>query len=1189
MIRLSTKSKYTDLKEVKYGDCSLPHVIEDLNKVQTFLQEESDITSQSEEFFEEPFETPKSSSSSVKIKPGKARGVRLAEFIFRHISNTVVDDLQEDQEMKKAKERNAEQNVITEFATSNISHSFSLEQNSEDPREISVSHGQPSLSAVSSRSTVISSSSICAKKENSKEKVPTEEKQNTSETARHMLQDEMFKLVQDPCEKCFYNVTFVCLCVQLQQINFMSLMQILQSTFANLPNVQQTLQQYQSSHLEGIQPVHRAEVNASGRPSCSASASLKTQLSTEEDKGKYDQKSSDFQPTNSSRDESNYVLMKNHQNASVSSSLPESRSRETGFMPPSQDFHSSASIKPFHLLTPSADVQKVPKFIPIEKKTSYSDGFPLLKLESGYHCKPAFLHPIEMSSAFARPPPIRRVAWSSHSLWNYQSSYKERKSKSAAHLNVSRCNPEISRQMQEEEKRWAETVHKLPSKHLCSSECGEQEVSLDQQFPDNDVKMDDTVIAHDLAGIPLLHLNHDPVSRLLPVTRQPITTTSVPIKPVTEQTDCRETLQRTGISLLHACLPQQKKVLGLVIHYSELQEVPKLIPPQDVIAFEQYYHHHTVTSTSSGQDQIKPIQLLKTDVKPFEPRDVQNILKLSKDIGISTETEICDLGKSESVTSESSSVPKLSSTDMYLNQRFPSGVEEKLLPSSSSHAPVLNEHKYISVIDIEDSDILNDLPMIPESADEIVTAEQNEKFEIPSTGDVHHMAPSVTNADPSELLPKKDNHLKDVSSQMQKEQKETDSARESVTWNIDLDARTFPSTRLLPKAIGKEYVPLKHQEIDMLLHTLQDITKTMEEDFRNTRHLVKIIEDLEIASSSPHACPSFSGDSRVIDDENYLKGIILEDVTDDEKESLKLEHPIPSYNTLEVNSSALTASASNFPSGIKSSSGFHLDGKLSERYIHDSAFRNSQKTEKEKKEIQAWMKKKQKERMREYMKKLDEQRQKERNPFNFGKSKRFCLFVCCCRGHPSSRGLSERSRTAARHCFGQKGYHFTPALGSTQSKGKNRPSFMKAYVMYLVKFYFLEVGAPILGETLRHTEENCKKCYYSGWLLFSSAAEYRVNRVSQQKPPAVAAAVQTEGFDPEADRDVESPWTVPDNIQRILEDTHDTLFQDSAPHTLSFSPVACKDADGISESTGSILSRLDWNAIEAMVADVEDT
>ncbi|NXL53850.1 CPLN1 protein, partial [Podilymbus podiceps] len=104
------------------------------------------------------------------------------------------------------------------------------------------------------------------------------------------------------------------------------------------------------------------------------------------------------------------------------------------------------------------------------------------------------------------------------------------------------------------------------------------------------------------------------------------------------------------------------------------------------------------------------------------------------------------------------------------------------------------------------------------------------------------------------------------------------------------------------------------------------------------------------------------------------------------------------------------------------------------------------------------------------------------------------------------------------------------------------------------------------------------------------SAEYRVSKTSKQKPPhvAIATAVQTEGVGQETDRDIVSPWTVPDEIQKILQDSHESLFQASAPHPVSFSPLGFIDTDGVSESTGSILSKLDWSAVEAMVADVED-
>ncbi|NWI92887.1 CPLN1 protein, partial [Pitta sordida] len=99
---------------------------------------------------------------------------------------------------------------------------------------------QPSQNVVSTMPSSASRTSIHPKKQEVKE----EETPNTSEAARQMLQDEMFKSVQ------------------LQQINFISLMQIVQSSFATLPNVQQMLQQ-QSVHLAGGQPAYTAMSNGS--------------------------------------------------------------------------------------------------------------------------------------------------------------------------------------------------------------------------------------------------------------------------------------------------------------------------------------------------------------------------------------------------------------------------------------------------------------------------------------------------------------------------------------------------------------------------------------------------------------------------------------------------------------------------------------------------------------------------------------------------------------------------------------------------------------------------------------------------------------------------------------------------------------------------------------------------------------
>ncbi|NXH17272.1 CPLN1 protein, partial [Bucco capensis] len=104
---------------------------------------------------------------------------------------------------------------------------------------------------------------------------------------------------------------------------------------------------------------------------------------------------------------------------------------------------------------------------------------------------------------------------------------------------------------------------------------------------------------------------------------------------------------------------------------------------------------------------------------------------------------------------EPCSAPEMLHPSKYLNLSCYTEVTERPSLPFLSDAPDLSERAYISVTDIEGGDILRNLPVIPESAEETAIAQQNEKFEIPSTAKLHHMAASVTNAVPPKVLQKK--------------------------------------------------------------------------------------------------------------------------------------------------------------------------------------------------------------------------------------------------------------------------------------------------------------------------------------------------------------------------------------------------------------------------------------------------
>ncbi|NXA79664.1 CPLN1 protein, partial [Thryothorus ludovicianus] len=147
--------------------------------------------------------------------------------------------------------------------------------------------------------------------------------------------------------------------------------------------------------------------------------------------------------------------------------------------------------------------------------------------------------------------------------------------------------------------------------------------------------------------------------------------------------------------------------------------------------------------------------------KPAETQDASTntnpVLNSYQDHKISGGDEVSKVQENELVTSvpasESSRSSVILQPNMCLNLSFPTEVNEKPVSSFLSDAPDLHKQEYISVTDIEDSDILSNLPMIPESAEEIA-AQQNEKLEIPSTANLHHTAASVTNAVPPGTLQK---------------------------------------------------------------------------------------------------------------------------------------------------------------------------------------------------------------------------------------------------------------------------------------------------------------------------------------------------------------------------------------------------------------------------------------------------
>ncbi|XP_056402329.1 ciliogenesis and planar polarity effector 1 isoform X2 [Hyla sarda] len=1132
----------------------------------------------------------------------------------------------------------------------------------------------------------------------------------SSEAVRQLLQDEMFRLLQ------------------LQQINFMGLMQVVGSSFAAMPALQHVLEQTAQIRSPMMNPMgERSALQVIPQaPSQNEPAEPVPDTQREKVVGQTDsavtaaEKTARTEPNNK---ENLQKLPELH--------IPPSQVNTEGKIAARLGLLSTAPPHGLPLITPPSGPHKTPSLIR-SPATKNHNGFPLLKLQS----EPQML-PLR--------PPVREE-------WAPLSSAPRMPAPVSSHITQRIGAGDAS-----STPNWAEAVSRGPPIHQSSSQTAAQ-----QFYRDRDRKGKPQISLfgseQNKVGIPLLHLRSDPVL-YVPAVKKPSTKAPTLLHLVP---DPSTTLPLT---LLKTNLPQriqtddQRRDPGQNVE-NRLQSKANILPSEEETKAEDSIKRKKRRTLKEKKEKVASVtfrledsiiapnnldEVARSEIVHHDKQDLEDGSEFAIPLGsfdslLSHEipaAPILSMAELHYIASTMKRPPDIRDASTNTDSAASKNIEEKCTEmeefpavppapgSIQSHKPLIDSGTKCegfprsgmaaSYLDPEvlPSDIHEQRPpelflnlqyphaQQPEKMPghfghhiEVEEFPDSESHDVPSPAELHLLAASVTNAQPSEYIEPTDllerPHLVDWA---------PDAVDRTTHHALSSDLTSVPIRELAPRVwtprVRSTGAISRLQEMDAQLQALQNMADGMELDFANTKLLVNTLETLTSAvqPDPKGVSPRGAGaPQRALPSSD----LTLEDLAEEEEYNLTSpasiglsEHPpvvliSPRHEgdfitapgrSKDMDESSLQDALQmtglsdiadilgDLVAGGVSASDLGLTPAQAQKLSRMKLRGTSKKTTSERADLLRWMKKKQRERLAEHRRRLQELREKEHKPFQTQKTANSSLSSKTLREEQQVKDERDRSLLLEHHS-----HRVSDAMGLMQellSEAKQIPSAVYQPGTSNVSFSRPSpkggrgaVRSVSTNQTKRRSSSRggtshprsrstpaqtqirgtatfvLPKNKWEPKVRTLSAPSYSVHRkydpslpgdrLSQitrrgmlptrsrinvqnknTKPVLKATAKQTDRqgksskgtsplsqfgeFHPEDyERDIVSPWEIPDEINRILNsDRNSILSQRSMMNEEADSRI--RNLDNSSDSTGSILSKLDWKAIEDMVASVGST